>query len=122
MFPLVEKYFGAWQKGEGNVAIPSEPAGKGPFYVHVPWATQTLPWVVVAFHGPAFSASDPRHAAIELCLDLYAGETSDLYKRLVEHEQKVDKLIVDVPNTQDPGLVLVGARLKNVERRDRRPR
>jgi zinc protease len=50
----------------------------------VPWSSATLPWVTLAFHGPAFSESDAEYAALDMLLDLQFGRTSDLYRRLVE--------------------------------------
>ena len=41
------------------------------------------------------------------------GPTSDLYKKLVVAEQKVDQLRVDVPSSIDPSLFTVLARLKS---------
>ena len=91
VFPLVEKYFGDWQKGSFSVDIPQEPEHKGPVYAHVPWTSPTLPWVTVAFHGPAaLNLND--QAAFDTMYDLSFGQTSDLYKRLVEQEQKVDQM------------------------------
>lgn len=114
VFPLVEKYFGPWQRGAFHVEIPPEPASKGPVYAHVPWDTPTLPWVTVACHGPAFSETDKDFAAMELLCDLFFGDTSDLYKRLVEQEQLVDQLFPYAPATADPSLVTIGARVKQV--------
>jgi len=47
VFALVEKYFGDWERGTFTVDIPQEPEHKGPVYAHVPWTSQTLPWVTV---------------------------------------------------------------------------
>jgi zinc protease len=113
-FPLVEKYFGPWKRGTFQVEIPPEPAPKGPVYAHVPWDTPTLPWVTVAFHGPAFSETHKDFAAMDLLCDLFFGDTSDLYKRLVEQEQLVDQLFSYSPATADPSLVTVAARVKKV--------
>ena len=44
--------------------------------------------------------------------DLYFGETSELYKKLVEREQKVDQLFPDNAARQDPGLDTIWARVK----------
>lgn len=109
---LVEKHFGAWKQGAEVPPIAPEHGSNGPLYVHVPWESESLPWVVLAFHGPAFSATDPRHGATQLLLDLYFGETSELYKRLVTHEQKVDALAAHMPFSKDPDLVVIAARLK----------
>jgi len=112
---LVEKYWGGWKRGAYKAAIPQEPPAKGPVYAHVPWSSPTLPWVTVAFHGPAFSETAKDFAAIDMLFDLEVGETSDLYKKLVEREQKVDQLFPDSGGTQDPGLVTVYARVKKIE-------
>jgi zinc protease len=115
VFPLVEKYWGGWPRGRFSVDVPKEPAPRGPVYAHVPWSSPTLPWVLTAFHGPAFSDSEKDFAALDLLLDLTFGPTSDLYKRLVEEEQKVDQLFPYLPANQDPYLVTAGARVKKAE-------
>jgi zinc protease len=113
VIPLVERYFGRWRRGsDGRVEIPREPPPAGPAYAHVPWTTQTLPWVVVAFHGPAFSETAKDWAATDLLFDLHFGETSDLYRKLVVEEQMVDGLFTDTGPNVDPGLQAVWARLK----------
>ena len=81
----------------------------------MPWESATLPWVTVVFHGPAFSDTEKDSAAMDVLLDLHFGETSELYKRLVEQEQKVDALFTDNPRTADPELSGVYARVKKVE-------
>ncbi len=111
--PLVEKHWGSWKPGSFKVDIPVEPAPTGPVYAHVPWPSETLPLVTVAFHGPAFSIQGKEFAALDLGLDLTFGPTSDLYKKLVEREQKVDQLIFDASANKDPGLMMVGARVKD---------
>jgi len=112
VFPLVEKYFGNWEKGTFTVDIPQEPEHKGPVYAHVPWTSPTLPWVTVAFHGPsAFQMRD--QAAMDVMFDLSFGQTSDLYKRLVEQEQKVDQMFFFGGPNVDPTLFTVFARVKD---------
>ena len=113
VLPVVEKYWGPW-KGDAaaSVEIPKEPAPRGPRYAHVPWSSPTLPYVTVAFPGPAFDETSKDSAAIAILGSLYFGSTSELYKRLVVSEQKVDELEVDVPNGVDPSLFTVLARVK----------
>lgn len=113
---LVEKHWGAWQPGDVQpVEIPQEPPHVEPVVVHHPWATPTLPWVSVAVHGPRFSATAREFAALDVLLDLHFGETSDLYRRLVEKEQVVDQLFPYLPAQQDPGLATVFARVKRFD-------
>jgi zinc protease len=113
--PLVEKYWGDWKPGNYKVDIPTEPLPRGPVYAHVPWPTATLPWVTVAFHAPAFSETDKEYAALDLLMDLTFGPTSDLYKRLVEDEQKVDDLFPYYPGGADPHLATAAARVKDIK-------
>ena len=114
VMPMIEKYWGVWKAGAPATAtIPKEPAPKGPQYVHVPWTSDTLPWVTVAYLGPAFDENSKDTPALEILAALYFGPTSDLYKKLVVSEQKVDALDVDTPSSVDPSLFTVLARVKN---------
>jgi zinc protease len=115
VIPLVQRYWGAWQAGSHTVAIPAEPSPEGPVVAHVPWPSPTLPLITVAFHAAAFSETSKDFAALELLLDLSFGETSDLYRRLVEQEQVVDQLFVYSPDTIDPSLATIFARLKHAD-------
>jgi zinc protease len=111
---VVEKYWGGWKAGDSAPpTIPKEPAPKGPKYAHVPWNSDTLPYVTVAFPSPAFVETDKESAAMDLISALYFGSTSDLYNRLVVKEQKIDALFVDVPSNVDAALFTVFARVKN---------
>jgi zinc protease len=112
---LVEKYWGPWKAGSHKAEIPKEPEPKAAVYAHVPWPSQTLPWVTVAFHGPAFSETEKDFAAMDMLMDLYFGETSEAYKRLVEQEQKVDGMFTDNPGNVDPSLTGVYTRLKKMD-------
>ncbi|HET8798215.1 MAG TPA: pitrilysin family protein, partial [Thermoanaerobaculia bacterium] len=112
VFQLVEKYFGDWKQGSFTVDIPQEPERKGPVYAHVPWSSPTLPWVTVAFHGPSFSKLADQ-SAMDVAFDLSFGQTSDLYKRLVEQEQKVDQMFYFGGPNVDPTLFTVFARVKD---------
>ncbi|HEV7765694.1 MAG TPA: pitrilysin family protein [Thermoanaerobaculia bacterium] len=112
VIPLIEKYWGSWERGTFNVDIPQETEHKGPIYAHVPWTSPTLPWVTVAFHGPAALQMNDQ-AAFDTMFDLSFGQTSDLYKRLVEQEQKVDQLFFFGGPNVDPTLFTVFARVKD---------
>ncbi|HEY7573629.1 MAG TPA: pitrilysin family protein, partial [Thermoanaerobaculia bacterium] len=115
VFRLVEKYWGSWKPGGEKVTIPQEPPAAGPVAAHVDWPTETLPWVTVAFHGPAFSDTKKDFAAVDTLFDLAFGDTSDLYKKLVESEQKVDQLFYDTGANEDPSLLTVYARVKKMD-------
>jgi len=115
VMPLVEKYWGDWKHGDYSADIPAEPPAHGPVSEHVAWEAPTLPWVAVAFHGPAFSSTGKEWAAMDVLADLTFGPTSALYKKLVQDEQKVDQLFPYFPANDDPYLLTVAARVKNEE-------
>jgi len=113
VIPLVEKYWGDWKPGTFKANIPAEPEPAKAVYAHVDWPSQTLPWVTVAFRVPGFDEKTKDIPAIDIALDLEFGDTSDLYKRLVEQEQKVDRLFVYNDPRVDPSLYTVFARVKD---------
>ena len=115
VIPLVEKYWSAWKRGSYAVDIPLEPPPSRAVYAHVPWKTETLPWVTVAFHAPAFSELQKDYAAVDMLMDLTFGPTSDLYRRLVEQEQKVDQIFPYYPGNADACLATAMARVKKLE-------
>ena len=116
VLPLVEKYWGGWAAGTpAKVAIPQEPAAKAPIYAHVPWTSPTAPWVVVAFHGPGFSETDKDWAAMDMFMDVNFGDTSPIYRKLVEQDQKVDQMFAGSSSNTDPELITIFARVKKLE-------
>ena len=109
---LVDKYWAGWNKGGFRVEIPQEPPPAGPRRNHVSWPAPTLPWVVVAFRGPAYSDASLDKAALDLIAFMGFAENSELYQKLVIREQKVDILEAENPNRVDPYLFTVWARVK----------
>ncbi len=92
--------------------IPTEPPPGGPLYAHVAWPSPTLSWVTVGFRAPAFSDTEKDYAALDMLANVYFGNTSDLYKKLVVAEQKVDEFGAGNPGNVDPGILTVLARVR----------
>ncbi len=114
-FALVEKYWGAWKRGNYKPDIPEEPPADGPVYEHVQWNNPTLPWVMVAFHGPAFSEDKIDMPSMDIMQGYAFSRSSPLYQKLVVREQKVDQLWPYFPDRTDPYLLTVAARVKDVK-------
>ncbi|HVR44878.1 MAG TPA: pitrilysin family protein [Thermoanaerobaculia bacterium] len=112
---LVEKHWAGWERGDYRVEVPAEPAPGGPEYAHVAWESQTIPWVTVAFHAPAFAEKPKEFAALDVLLSLWFGPTSDLYKKLVEQEQVVDSLSAFYPPREDSTLATILSRVKKTD-------
>ena len=109
----VKKYWSGWKPSDFKPQIPVEPLQTGERKAHVDWQTPTLPWVLVAFKGPAYSDEQKDMAAMDLISNLGFSESSDLYQRLVVKEQKVDSLLPVFQDQADPYLVMSIARVKN---------
>lgn len=110
---LVKKYWGQWKRGTYRQEIPVEPEQKEARSVTVDWPTQTLPWVVVAYKGPAFSDAAKDMPTMDLVASIGFSSSSPLYQKLVIQEQKVDQLGPFFGNARDPGLLIVFARVKD---------
>jgi zinc protease len=110
---LTKKYFGEWKKGGYVPDIPVEPPQNGPRTATVDWNSPTLPWLAVAFRGPAYSDEKIDKAALDLLSPVAFGPNSDLYQKLVLKEQKVDELGASFGNHPDPELFTLTARVKD---------
>jgi zinc protease len=110
---LIDERWGTWKRGGFKPSIPAEPPQDAPRTAHIDWPSETLPWVAVAYHGPAYTDSSEETAALDAISRLGFGETSPLYQKLVIDEQKVDAMNAGPPNNIDPELFGVLARVKN---------
>jgi zinc protease len=110
---LTKKFFGAWERGSYRPNIPAEPPQKQPRTASVDWPSPTLPYVVVAHRGPAYSDERKDKAALDFLVPIAFGENSELYQKLVLKEQKVESLMVSFDDQIDPELFTVVARVKN---------
>ncbi|HET7925064.1 MAG TPA: pitrilysin family protein [Rhodanobacteraceae bacterium] len=116
VFPLVEKYYGGWQRGYVPPEIPEEPEQTAERRVDVSYDGQTLPILMVAYKLPVYDAADRTRVAADLFADLAFGETSEAYRRLVLDEQVVEDLDAGAAYNRDPGLLEIYARVKDPDK------
>jgi zinc protease len=112
--PLIQHYFGSWPRVEYRPTIPREPEQTQSRSAHIDWPTPSLPLISISYHGPAYSDTKKEKAALDLLGSIVFGETSELYRKLVLVEQKVESLAVDFGDTIDPSLFTVFVRVKNM--------
>ena len=113
VLPMVKKYWGGWKHGDFKQEIPQEPPQKAPRRAHLDWPTPTLPWVLVAYKGPAYSDTAKDMPTMDIIAAIDFSQSSPLYQKLVIQEQKVDAFGPYFPNQRDPDLVGVYARVKD---------
>src|SRR5205809_4499375 len=110
---LTRKYFGEWKRGNYLPDIPAEPPQIEPRSANLSWPAPTLPWLAIAFRGPAYSDEKKDKAALDLLAPVAFGSNSELYQRLVLKEQKLDTLYSSFGNHPNPELFTVYARVKD---------
>ncbi len=110
---MVEKYWGGWKRGSYEAAIPAEPPQAESKRVDLKFQAPTLPFLAVSFQGPAYDDELIDSAVMDLISFHSFGDNSDLYKKLVIEEQKVDAVIPSYPDHRDPYPFSVIARVKD---------
>ncbi len=109
---LVKKYYGNWQKGYVPPQVPVEPEQKDERTANVTYNGQTLPILCVAYKSLAFDPQNKEMAACYLLGDLAFGETSEIYKKLVLNEQRVQFISADFSSARDPQLLSIWTMIK----------
>jgi zinc protease len=104
---LVRQYYEAWALGYAEPDIPVEPTQTGPRRQTVRYPGRTLPVLSVNYKGPAWSATDKMAVATEVLGAVAFGSNSDLYKRLVIEERRVQYLFDGFGLQRDPSLLTV---------------
>jgi zinc protease len=108
----VGESWGAWKRGNFKPQIPAEPAQNGARTAHVDWPAPTLPWVVVAWRGPAYTDDAMDSVALDAVARLGFSQNSPIFQKLVIAEQKADALFGGQPASRDPQLFSVRSRVK----------
>ena len=113
VFSLAKKYFGDWKKGYKPTDIPVEPPQKERKTASIDWPNPTNPYLMTAYHVPAYSAASVDSAALDLIEQLLFSESAPLYQDLVVKNQWVDFIQGGASGNRDPGLFMVIARVKS---------
>jgi zinc protease len=115
---LITKYYSEWQKGYQMPSVVPEPPQTSERTAEITYPGKTLPIIDIAYKGDALDPNNMDFAAVILLGDLAFGETSDLYKKLVIQEQKVQSLGASTPMNRDLPLFEVYSMAKQMEDMD----
>ena len=100
---LSKKYFGSWERGTYKAEIPTEPQQTETRYTHIS-NSGFIPMITMAYKAPGFEDNSKDIAALDIISTMVFSKRSDLYKKLVENEQKALNLSGYMFWTRDPFL------------------
>jgi zinc protease len=106
---MVKKYYGEWKPGYVPPQIPVEPEQTAERTAKVSFEGRTLPILTLAYKSMAFHPDSIAPAAALLLGDLAFGETSEIHKKLVLEEQRVQFVGGDFGFSRDPNLFSITA-------------
>lgn len=109
---LVKKYYGGWERGYVAPQIIPEPSQSKERSAEITYQGKTLPIIDVAYKGDALDPNNRNFAASLLLGDLAFGSNSDLYKKLVIQEQKVQFVASSTPMNRDVPLFEIYSMVK----------
>lgn len=112
---LISKYYSEWQKGYQTPSITPEPPQQGERTAEITYPGKTLPIIDIAYKGDALNPDNRNYVAAILLGDLAFGESSDLYKKLMIQEQKVQNIGASTPINRDMPLFEVFSMVKKME-------
>jgi len=105
---LIRQYYTGWAPGYQTPDIPVEPTQRAPRRQIVRYPGRTLPVLSVNYKAPAWSATDKPAVALEVLGEVAFGSNSDLYRKLVIEERRVQYLSGNFGLSRDPDLASVG--------------
>jgi zinc protease len=112
---LIRKYYSPWKRGYVAPKIQPEPAQTAPRKATVQFPGRTLPILSVNYKGPAWSATDRMAVAAEILGLVAFGPNSDIYRKLVIQDQRVQSFSGDFGLSRDPNLLSVTTQVNKPE-------
>ena len=110
---LLRRYYSDWEPGYTPPEITAEPPQEDPREAAATFSGRTLPWLAVAYKAPAWSATCREAVSCQILGRIAFGSNSDIYRRLVLQEQRVQALFEDFGLQRDPYLASVTAIVTN---------
>jgi zinc protease len=112
---MITKYYSGWQSGYVSPKITPEPPQAKERFAEISYPGKTLPIIDIAYKGDALDPKNNNFVAALLLGDLAFGQNSDIYKKLVIKEQKVQSLASSVPVNRDMPLFEIYSMVKKAD-------
>jgi zinc protease len=107
----LKKYYSNWETGYVKPNIPTEPEQQEERTRDIEFPSRTLPILSVNYKAPAWDPEDRIAVATEVLGELAFGSNSEIYRKLVLQEQKLQFLAGDFGLARDPYLLSITAML-----------
>ena len=104
---LIRQHYADWQPGYEAPNIPEEPRQPATRRQTVRYPGRTLPVLSINYKAPAWSASNKMAVATEVLGEVAFGSNSDIYRKLVIDEQRVQYLAAGFGLARDPALISI---------------
>jgi zinc protease len=104
---LIRQYYSDWAPGYEAPDVPAEPAQTAPREGAVEYQGRTLPMLALSYMAPAWSATDRIAVATELLGSIAFGPNSDIYRKLVVEERRLQYLQPGFFLSRDPDFVQI---------------
>ncbi len=89
---LIREHYSGWEPGYETPAVPTEPEQTEPREGAVTYQGGTLPLLTINYMAPAWNPTDRIAVATELLGGLAFGQNSDIYRKLVVEERRLQFL------------------------------
>ncbi|MCC6549270.1 MAG: insulinase family protein [Ignavibacteriaceae bacterium] len=110
---LLNTYYGGWKPGYVAPQIDAEPEQKSFRKKEVQYEGKSLPLLLLSYKSDAFSSHNKNLLATIHIAELAFGSTSELYKKLVLNEQKVQFIGASPSENRDPGMFDIYTMIKD---------
>jgi len=110
---LIREYYTGWEPGYVEPDVPEEPEQTAPRENAVSYSGRTLPMLTINYMAPSWSPNDRMAVATELLGQLAFGQNSDIYRRLVVEERRLQFLQGGFYLSRDPDFVQILGMVSN---------
>jgi zinc protease len=106
---LIRDHYANWAPGYEAPAVPTEPEQTAPRENAVTYQGRTLPILTVNYMAPAWDATDRVAVALEVLGAIAFGPNSDIYRKLVIEERRLQFLQAGFSLSRDPDFIQISA-------------
>jgi len=106
---LIRQYYAGWAPGYEAPKVVAEPEQTAPRTAAVTYKGRTLPMLTLNWMAPGWNATDRTGVALEILGDIAFGPNSDIYRKLVIEERRLQALDAGFGLSRDPDFIQVTA-------------